>query len=122
MPNYEQTVIIGYAGKDAELKFTQNGKAFCNFSVAVSHSWKQGDEWQESTNWYNVTVWGERAERIADRIKKGCIVQAVGRVEARIWGEPAKASLDLNASFVQVFDKVERGNNDADNDEHDIPW
>ena len=62
--SWHQTIIVGNLGGDPELRYMQNGRAVCNFSVAVSERWRdrQTNEQQERTTWYRVAVWGPQAE------------------------------------------------------------
>lgn len=78
--------IIGNVGRDPELRYTPSGKATCSFTVAVSHSKKnqQTGEWEdEHTDWYAVTVWGERGEGLAEKLHKGSKVFVSGRFKSR---------------------------------------
>ena len=60
-------MFIGNLGRDPEMRYTPNGKPVTQFSVAVSHSKPDGQGgWvDEGTDWYRVSVFGDRAERAA---------------------------------------------------------
>lgn len=81
---------IGGLGKDPELKFTQGGRAVCNFGVATEHRFKAKDsnEWESRTTWVNCVLWGDAAENFAASCSKGDRVIAVGRLEQRSWETP----------------------------------
>ena len=106
--SWHQTIIVGNLGGDPELRYMQNGRAVCNFSVAVSERWKdrQSNEQQERTTWYRVAVWGAHAENCNTYLAKGRQVLVIGNVAARGYmnnnGEAA-ASLDLTARNVQFL-------------------
>lgn len=106
--SWHQTVIVGNLGGDPELRYMQNGRAVCNFSVAVSERWRdrQTNEQQERTTWYRVAVWGPQAENCNTYLAKGRRVLVTGNVSARGYinnnGEAA-ASLDLNARDVRFL-------------------
>ena len=75
--------LIGNLGRDPETRHT-SGDPVCNFSVAVTESWKDknGDK-QESTEWVRVVIWGKLAE-IADKyLKKGSSVYLEGKLKTR---------------------------------------
>lgn len=103
--SYQQTVVVGNIGADPVLRYLENGRAVCNFSVAVTERWKdrQSNEPQERTTWYRIAAWGQLAETCNTYLSKGRQVMAVGNVVARAYtdknGEPA-ASLDLTAQRV----------------------
>ncbi len=106
--SWHQTIIVGNLGGDPELRYMQNGRAVCNFSVAVSERWRdrQTNEQQERTTWYRVAVWGPQAENCNTYLAKGRRVLVTGNVSARGYinnnGEAA-ASLDLNARDVRFL-------------------
>ena len=57
---FSKVMIIGNLGRDPEMRYTPNGRAVTEFSVAVTHSARdpQTGEWaDESTDWFRVTVW-----------------------------------------------------------------
>ncbi len=112
--SWHQTIIVGNLGGDPELRYMQNGRAVCNFSVAVSERWRdrQTNEQQERTTWYRVAVWGQQAENCNTYLAKGRQVLVIGNVAARGYmnnnGEAA-ASLDLTARSVQFLGGGNRG-------------
>lgn len=106
--SYHQTIIIGNLGRDPELKYTQNGRAVCSFSVAVTERWtdRQSNEKREKTTWYRVSAWGGLGEIANQYLSKGRQVMVMGNVEARAYadrsGQPA-ASLELTARDIQFL-------------------
>lgn len=105
---WHQTVVVGRLGNDPELRYMQNGRAVCNFSVAVSERWqdRQSGEQREKTTWYRVAVWGGQAESCNTYLSRGRQVMVIGNVSAHGYinnnGEPA-ASLDLTAREVRFL-------------------
>jgi single-strand DNA-binding protein len=89
--------VEGYLGQDAELRFTAEGRAVCNFSVAAFDAKRAEDA---PTEWIKVTVWGEEAERLAPSLVKGAEVYCHGRLRLNTWtatsGEQ-RAGLQLSA-------------------------
>lgn len=67
-------VIAGRLGKDAELRRTQNGDPVLGFNVAVDDGYGQN----KRTLWFRCSVWGKRAEALADHLKKGSAVAVAG--------------------------------------------
>ena len=64
---------IGNLGSDPEMRYTPSNRAVTQFNVAVNQSTKnqQTGEWVEETDWFRVSVWGDRAERAAENLRKG---------------------------------------------------
>lgn len=77
--------VIGNVG-DVQLKFTPNGKAVCEVSVAENHNRKneQTGQWEtESTTWRRVSFWENQAEAVADQVQKGDRVIVAGDEKLR---------------------------------------
>lgn len=86
MSSVNKAIIIGRLGRDPEIKYTSNGNAVCNLSIATSEKWKdKGGEMQEKTEWHRVTVWGKTAENCAQYLAKGRMAYVEGRIETRKW-------------------------------------
>src|SRR5436853_4787013 len=104
---FQQVMIIGNVGRDPEFRYTPQGVAVADFSVAVSKVTGKGEARKEKTTWFKVTVWRERAETVSQYVKKGMKIMVIGEVEAHAYldksGQP-QASLDLTASDFQFLD------------------
>ena len=70
--------IAGTTGKDAEMKYLQDGTAIASFSVADS----QG---RDKTVWWNCSLFGKRAESLCQYILKGTKVTISGQVTEDVW-------------------------------------
>ena len=106
--------IIGNLGRDPELRYTPNGRPVASFTVAVNQSTKnqQTGEWIEATDWFRVSVWGDRGERVAESLRKGSRVFVDGRFRAREYEAndgQKRMSLDITADTVLGLDKREQG-------------
>ncbi len=104
--------IIGNLGRDPELRYTPNGRPVASFTVAVNQSTKnqQTGEWIESTDWFRVSVWGDRGERAAESLRKGSRVFVDGRFRTREYEAndgQKRLSLDITADTVLGLDKRE---------------
>ena len=105
--------IIGNLGRDPELRYTPNGRPVASFTVAVNQSTKnqQTGEWIEATDWFRVSVWGDRGERVAENLRKGARVFVDGRFKAREYEAndgQKRMSLDITADTVLGLDKREQ--------------
>ena len=80
-----KVMIIGNLGADPEMRYTPSGRPVTQFNVAVNQSTKnqQTNEWVEATDWFRVSVWGDRAERAAENLRKGNKVFVEGRFKTR---------------------------------------
>src|SRR5262245_55164772 len=111
---FSKVMIIGNLGRDPEMRYTPNGRAVTEFSVAVTHSARdpQTGEWaDESTDWFRVTVWGDRAERTAEQFRKGNRVFVEGRFRTREFERKDGTkgiSLEITADNVIAFERKSR--------------
>lgn len=95
-PGLNKVMVIGYLGRDPEMRFTPSGKSVTNFSVACNRSWKNAEgEKITETEWFNVLAWGSLAETSKQFLKKGSLVYVEGRLQSRSWqdkeGRPHKS-------------------------------
>lgn len=115
--SYQQIVIVGNCGRDAELKYTSSGIAVAEFSVAVTEVTGRGESRKEDTTWFKVSIWRERAENVSQFIKKGSKVMVVGKVKGRAYADKSGAaamSLEINASEIVLLDKLDSRSDDGD--------
>ena len=94
-----QILLIGNAGRDAELRYTANGRAVTGFSMAVNRRYQVNNEWQEETEWFNVSVWGQQAENVAIGYDAGQGSSLMVRLATREWTNQAgitRTSLEVN--------------------------
>ena len=83
MASFNKIVIVGYLGRDPELRYTPSGMQVCSFSIATTERRKDGSgEMQDQTTWFNVSVWGKRAETANQYLSKGKQVFVDGRLRA----------------------------------------
>ena len=81
-----KVILIGNLGQDPEARFTPQGTAVCNLSVATNESWKdQNGEMQDRTEWHRVVMYGRMAETATEYMKKGQMVYVEGRLHTREW-------------------------------------
>ena len=80
-----QVTLVGNVTRDPELKYTPGGHAVLNFSIADNSRVKdeQGEWVDGNTSFYDITVWRDMAENVAESIQKGTRVIVVGRQEVR---------------------------------------
>lgn len=105
MASFNKIIIVGYLGRDPELRYTPQGTAVCNFSVATTERRKdKSGEFQDVTTWFNVSLWGNRAETVTPYLSKGKLVYIEGRLTQREYQDRdgnTRTSLDVNASELQ---------------------
>lgn len=78
--------LIGNLTKDPELRYTPQGTAVCNFSVATNRSWKdKSGEVKEAATFHRIVAWDKLAEIVSQLLQKGSKVYIEGRIDTRQW-------------------------------------
>lgn len=85
MASINRVVLVGNLTRDPELRQTPNGTPVCDLGLAVNDRRKQGDEWVEKANFFDVTVWGAQAESCSRYLSKGRQVAIDGRLDHQTW-------------------------------------
>jgi single-strand DNA-binding protein len=112
---FSKIMFIGNLGRDPEMRYTPNGKPVTQFSVAVSHSRPDGQGgWiDDGTDWFRVSVFGDRAERAAEQLRKGNKVFVEGRFKSREFeGKDGEKRTSLDVISDNVISLQARGQND----------
>jgi single-strand DNA-binding protein len=124
----QKVLIIGYLGRDPEVRYSAQGTALAQFSVATTERWKdKSGDLQEHTEWFAVKAFGRRAEVIGEYLHKGSRVYLEGRKRTESWDDKqtgAKRYRDLvYADRVEFLDSKGNGNgNGSERHEHsDMP-
>ena len=108
MPSLNTCQFIGRLVRDPELRYTPSGQSVTQFSLAVDHNRKVGDEWQSETTWVNVVCWAQLGERVAEHLRKGRLAYVEGRLSIRSYttkdGAPGK-SVEVIANRAFGLDK-----------------
>ena len=64
--------LIGRLGAQPEVVTFDSGKTLARFSLATNESYKnKAGEWQDNTQWHNITAWGKTAELVSKMLSKG---------------------------------------------------
>lgn len=82
-----KVILVGNLGKDPEVRYSPNGQAVANCTIATSESWKDktSGEKQERTEWHRVVFFGRLAEIAGEYLKKGAQIYVEGRLQTRKW-------------------------------------
>jgi single-strand DNA-binding protein len=113
-----KVMIIGNLGADPEMRYTPNGRPVTQFNVAVNQSTKnqQTGDWTEATDWFRVSVWGDRAERAAESLRKGNRVFVEGRFRTREFegrDGQKRMSLEITADSLVSLERRAREGDDG---------
>ena len=103
---HQEIELIGNLGQTPELR-THNGRSVVNLNVATNRRYNTEAGQVEETVWFNVAVWGNRADTCALYLRKGRQVFVKGRMKAPKAFKRADgsygASLDVDAQMVRFL-------------------
>lgn len=133
---YHKITLIGNLGRDPEMRYSPNGQAVTNFSMATAEKWTgQDGQPQERTIWWRVSAFGKQAETCHKYLKKGSKVYVEGRMAADPkTGGPrtyqakdgsTKTSFEAVANVVKFLSPMQGGEADdhpASDDAENIPF
>ena len=139
MAGVNKVILVGNLGRDPELRYTKNGQAVANFSVATSESWnsRDGSGREERTEWHRVVAWAKTAELCAQYLSKGRTVYVEGSLRTREWEDREgnkRQTTEVHAQTVQFIggrggagrggetQRSEAGLGDPSPSEDDIPF
>lgn len=87
MASVNRVTILGNLGQDPTVRYSPDGAAVTNISIATTSSWKDktSGEKREETEWHKVVFYGRLAEIAGEYLKKGKPVYVEGRLKTRKW-------------------------------------
>jgi len=114
MASVNKVILIGNLGRDPEVRYTPNGSAVCNVSIATTRNWKAKDsgERQEETEWHRVVFFDRMAEIAGEYLKKGRPVYVEGRLRTRKWTDKdgvEKYTTEIYAEQMQLLGGRDEG-------------
>jgi len=106
MADINKVVLVGRLTRDAEQSYTQSGFALLKFSIAVNRRRKQGDQWVDEANFFDVTAFGRQGEAIAAYMTKGRQVAVEGQLRQDRWEAQdgsKRSKVYIDANYVQLI-------------------
>lgn len=87
MASVNKVILVGNLGRDPEVRYSPDGAAICNISIATSDRWKDKatGEPRERTEWHRVVMFNRLAEIAGEYLKQGRSVYIEGRLQTRKW-------------------------------------
>jgi len=141
IPQQNSVILVGRLTRDPELKRTTTAKSVCRFDIAMSRRFKDQvtGEWKDSEpTFVPIIVWGDQAERCAERLKKGIPVYVEGRLQTNSWQSTdgsKRSRLEVVASRIQFLVRMEQNqeksnvseneyvsDSNVDIDEEEVPF
>lgn len=106
-----KVTLIGNLGADPEVRVLENGVKVARLSLATHENYKDKDgNWQKTTEWHNVVVWRDLADRAEKMLKKGNLVYIEGKISYRKYTDQAgqeRYITDIVANSMRSLEKME---------------
>lgn len=118
MKDLNMVFLMGNLTRDPELRYTPNGQAVANFTVATNRRWTDADGQQkDAAEFTDIVVWGKIAETVTNYLKKGRRVHVIGRLQSRSWEAQdgsKRSKTEVVATDVTFLDRKESGSGGSD--------
>jgi len=105
MADINHVVLVGRLTRDAELKYTAGGQAVCKFSIAVNRRKKNGDQWEDEANFFDIVLWGKQGESLQSYLLKGKMIGVDGELRQDRWQQDGqnRSKVEIIASYIQLL-------------------
>jgi single-strand DNA-binding protein len=105
MADLNHVVLIGRLTRDAELKYTASGQAVCKFSIAVNRRRKNGDQWEDEANFFDIVLWGRQGESLNQYLVKGKMIGVEGELRQDRWQQDGqnRSKVEIVANNLQLL-------------------
>lgn len=107
MASFNKIIVIGYLGRDPEIRYTADGTPVCSFTVATTEKRKdKSGEFQDVTTWFKVSAWQRLAEVANQYLSKGKQVYIEGKLSQSEYTDRdgnTRTSLEIRCSDLQFL-------------------
>jgi single-strand DNA-binding protein len=106
MAGVNKVILVGNLGRDPELRYTKNGQAVANFTLATTENWSRDGNREERTEWHRIVAWGKTAELCTQYLTKGRTVYIEGQIRTREWEDKEghkRQTTEVHALTVQFL-------------------
>ena len=112
MATFNKITIVGYLGRDPETRFTSEGSAVCNFSVATTEKRKdKAGDIQEVTTWFSAVLFGRQAEVAGEFLAKGSHVYLEGVLSLQEWTDregATRTTLNVRGTDIKFLSSTQK--------------
>ena len=107
MAGINKAILIGNLGRDPEVRYTPNGLAVANFTIATSETFNnKSGERETRTEWHRIVAFGKLGEICGEYLAKGKQVYIEGRIQTRDWEDKdgnRRSTTEIVASQMQML-------------------
>jgi single-strand DNA-binding protein len=119
-----KVLLIGYVGKDPDVRYFDSGSAIANFSLATSergYKLANGTEVPERTEWHNIVVRREQVSFVEKWVKKGASVYIEGKIRTRTYDDQAGVKRYVTEIYADKIEFFNIGTRSADASATHVP-
>lgn len=110
-------ILQGHLGRDPETRFSNDGTAICNVSIATQRTWKDKDgQKAEEVEWHRVVFYGKQAELVGEHAKKGESLYIEGRLKTRKWQDRESGADKFSTEIIAEAFKFNSSRSDSQGD------
>lgn len=112
MASVNKVILVGNLGRDPEVRYSPDGAAIANFSIATTSRWKDkgSGEQREETEWHRCVAYNRLAEIVGEYLRKGSSVYVEGRLKTNKWQDKEtgadRYSTDIVVAQLQMLNRV----------------
>jgi len=119
MASVNKVILVGNLGRDPEIRYSPDGTAICNVSLATTSGWKDKNsgERREETEWHRLVFFNRLAEIAGQYLRKGSSVYVEGRLRTRKW-QDKESGQDRYTTEITVDQMQMLGGRDSASDAH----
>ena len=114
MSSVNKVILLGFLGKDPEIRYLASGAAVCRFSLATNETFKnKAGDVQKRTEWHSIVAWGKLAEICGEYLTKSKHVYIEGSIRTGKWQDRdgnERKSYDIVARSMQMLSPAANGN------------
>ena len=116
MASVNKVILVGNLGRDPEVRYSPEGAAICNVSIATTSQWKDRNsgEKREETEWHRVVFYNRLAEIAGEFLKKGRSVYIEGRIKTRKYQDKETGADRYSTEIVAEEMQMLGGSGNAD--------
>jgi len=108
-----KVILLGYVGKDPDVRHMDNNLVVARFTLAVNERWvnKDGNR-TEHTEWFNIVVWRSLAEVAEKYVRKGSLLYIEGKIQSRSYDDKdgiKRYTIDVVADIMQLIGSKPEG-------------
>lgn len=116
MRNLNKVMLIGYVGKDPDLRYIAGETAVTTFSLATTEKWTRNGKRESHTEWHHITAWNRLGKVCGEFLSKGSHVYVEGSIRTTKWQEENGTNRERKEIIAQRIDLLDRKNSKSPED------